>query len=150
MMTACAKSRPETYNISGYARILDESVNMDLENVLMKEGDPVYELNELMKEAIIIVIEQTGGYDPKSGELIYANEKGRAIKLLTKIDFFQRLDDLLNELEMYPKKYEYVSSGTYLIAKYWPDNSPEKLTNGEVLMGLAISHNKILTSTLIK
>ncbi|MFT7157154.1 MAG: hypothetical protein ACI8Q1_002171 [Parvicella sp.] len=149
LLSACNHDSPESYELSGYARIVDEQLNMDLEKMVMYKEDPAYELNELMKEAIKIVIEQTGGYD-LTGELIHGKQEGKAFQLLNSINFYPRLNNSLNDLKSHRDKYDYLIKGLYLIKSYWLENEPEKLTNGEVLMGLTIAHNRVLTSTLIK
>ena len=150
ILASCNDNTPDTYKLSGYARIVDEQLNMDLENIVMSKEDPASKLNDLMNEAIKIVIEQTGGYDPETGELIHGQQAGKAFQYLDSINFYPRLDESLKELKSYPDKYNYLLKGFYLIKRHWPNNKPERLTNGEVLMGLTIAHNRVLTSTLIK
>lgn len=148
-LTGCNNHTPETYELSGYARIVDEHLNMDLEKMVMNRDNPASELNDLMNEAIKIVIEQTGGYS-ETGELIHGQQAGKAFRLLESINFYPRLNQSLQDLKNHPDKYDYLMKGLYLIRSYWPKSQPELLTNGEVLMGLTIAHNRVLTSTLIK
>lgn len=147
-LLSCSTENEKTNDISNYVRMLDEQINGDLMIEIYKDSIETMELYNLIDETINEVVNTTGGFNLQ-GELINGQKSGLTRDLLTKLDFFDRVNDLLEKQKPNKKRYDYIKSGLYMITQYWPEYGIDKLTVSETYMGLALAQNRVLTSNLI-